>query len=300
MSKKPQYKKNALKFKRFNTKNGVAATDLYEYEYRTSVIKNPAGDDVFKMENVEVPKLVQSFAIEEWQQVLLLARLKHGNDSAEWTEALQTLDDLIWTSLVHKDEKSRQRLHRILPELQQRLGKWLATSLPTEDAANERMKDIYALHQRLLQASEASNVGREKLDDHQKAVLNSETRPDKPWKEMTAVERQQVQYQALTYDFIQKAEDLAIGSWVMFGKTSTTDAIRCKLVAKIDTNDSFVFVNRFGFKIAEKKRKEFAYNLQQGRAKIVEHEWFFDRMMNKVTSRLTSEIRGEHANAELA
>jgi ribonucleoside-diphosphate reductase alpha chain len=56
MSNKPQYKKNALKFKRFNTKDGVAATDLYEYEYRTSVIKNPAGDDVFKMENVEVPR----------------------------------------------------------------------------------------------------------------------------------------------------------------------------------------------------------------------------------------------------
>ncbi len=61
MSKKPKYNKNALKFKRFNTKNGVPATDLYEYEYRTSVIKNPAGDDVFKMENVEVPKV--------WSQV---------------------------------------------------------------------------------------------------------------------------------------------------------------------------------------------------------------------------------------
>ena len=61
MSNKPQYKKNALKFKRFNTKDGVPATDLYEYEYRTSVIKNPAGDDVFKMENVEVPA--------DWSQV---------------------------------------------------------------------------------------------------------------------------------------------------------------------------------------------------------------------------------------
>ena len=61
MSTKPQYKKNALKFKRFNTKDGVAATDLYKYEYRTSVIKNPAGDDVFKMENVEVPA--------DWSQV---------------------------------------------------------------------------------------------------------------------------------------------------------------------------------------------------------------------------------------
>ncbi len=61
MSQKPKYSKNALKFKRFNTKNGVAASDLYEYEYRTSVIKNPAGDEVFKMDNVEVPK--------DWSQV---------------------------------------------------------------------------------------------------------------------------------------------------------------------------------------------------------------------------------------
>jgi 3-deoxy-D-manno-octulosonate 8-phosphate phosphatase KdsC-like HAD superfamily phosphatase len=48
MSNKPTYSKNALKFKRFNTKSGTAATDLFEYEFRTSVIKNPAGDDVFR------------------------------------------------------------------------------------------------------------------------------------------------------------------------------------------------------------------------------------------------------------
>ena len=61
MTKKTAYNKSALKFKRFNTRDGVAPSDLYEYEYRTSVIKNPAGDEVFKMENVEVPK--------DWSQV---------------------------------------------------------------------------------------------------------------------------------------------------------------------------------------------------------------------------------------
>lgn len=61
MSKKPKYDKRGLKFKRFNTKDNVKATDLFEYEYRTSVIKNPAGDEVFRMDNVEVPK--------EWSQV---------------------------------------------------------------------------------------------------------------------------------------------------------------------------------------------------------------------------------------
>lgn len=249
-----------------------------------------------RLENVAVPKLVQDFAIEEWQQVLLLARLKHGNDSVEWSEALQTLDDLIWTSLKHDDDKSRQRLQRVLPDLKQRLSRWLSTSLPSEDAAKQRLAEINAMQDRLLVASEEQKLGRETLNQQQKDALRSETRPDKPWKEMTAVERQQVQYQALTYDFIQKAEDIAIGSWVIFGKTSTTDAVRCKLAAKIDTNDSYVFVNRFGFKIAEKKRKEFAYNLQQGRARLVQHEWFFDRMMNKVAARLSNPIaQGEHS-----
>ena len=61
MSKKARYNKDGLKFKRHFTKEGVKPTELFEYEYRTSVIKNPAGDEVFKMENVEVPK--------EWSQV---------------------------------------------------------------------------------------------------------------------------------------------------------------------------------------------------------------------------------------
>jgi ribonucleoside-diphosphate reductase alpha chain len=50
-----------LKFKRFFTKENVSAFDLFQYEYRTSVIKNPAGDEVFRLDNVEVPK--------EWSQV---------------------------------------------------------------------------------------------------------------------------------------------------------------------------------------------------------------------------------------
>lgn len=50
-----------LKFKRFFTKENVSAFDLFQFEYRTSVIKNPAGDEVFRLDNVEVPK--------EWSQV---------------------------------------------------------------------------------------------------------------------------------------------------------------------------------------------------------------------------------------
>ncbi|MES2618696.1 MAG: vitamin B12-dependent ribonucleotide reductase [Bacteroidota bacterium] len=47
--------KKGLKFERLNTKEGVSPFDQFVYEYRTSVIKNPNGDVVFEMKDVEIP-----------------------------------------------------------------------------------------------------------------------------------------------------------------------------------------------------------------------------------------------------
>ena len=50
-----------MKFDRYYTKDGISVYDQFEYDRRSSVIKNPAGDSVFEMNDVEVPK--------QWSQV---------------------------------------------------------------------------------------------------------------------------------------------------------------------------------------------------------------------------------------
>ncbi|MFZ4058101.1 MAG: vitamin B12-dependent ribonucleotide reductase [Ferruginibacter sp.] len=50
-----------LQFERQFTKEDVSPFDMFEYDYRTSVIKNPTGEVVFQMDNVEVPK--------QWSQI---------------------------------------------------------------------------------------------------------------------------------------------------------------------------------------------------------------------------------------
>ncbi len=50
-----------LRFPRHFTKEGVSPFDMFEYDYRTSVIKNTTGETVFQMDNVEVPK--------QWSQI---------------------------------------------------------------------------------------------------------------------------------------------------------------------------------------------------------------------------------------
>lgn len=54
MAKKNE--KKGLKVNRLYTKEGVSVFDQFEYDLRSSVIRNPAGDAVFEMHNVEVPK----------------------------------------------------------------------------------------------------------------------------------------------------------------------------------------------------------------------------------------------------
>lgn len=53
--------KEGLKFNRHFTKEGIAPYEMFEYDYRTSVIKNITGEVVFQMNNVEVPK--------QWSQI---------------------------------------------------------------------------------------------------------------------------------------------------------------------------------------------------------------------------------------
>ena len=47
---------NGLKFERNFTREGVSPFDMFDYDLRTSVIRNTTGDVVFEMNNVEVPK----------------------------------------------------------------------------------------------------------------------------------------------------------------------------------------------------------------------------------------------------
>ena len=50
-----------LRFQRRYTRDDVNVFDQFEYDYRTSVIRNPTGEVVFEMNNVEVPR--------QWSQI---------------------------------------------------------------------------------------------------------------------------------------------------------------------------------------------------------------------------------------
>ena len=241
------------------------------------------------MDGKSLAALVSEFIVKQWQQVLYVTFVKEGEESSTWLSHLQTMQDLIWCSQQHQDEKSRQRYKRIIENLFVRLASALQQTTLNNAQISEQTDQLKTLIEKIANPeTDQSDIVIETFQANSDEALQSLQQQQKSWREMTALERQKVQFQALTYDFIEQADAISLGTWLEF-KTSGNGAImRCKLAAKLASSDSYVFVNRLGFKAIEKPRKEFAFDLQRKRARLLRSGPLFERSLHKVVSSLKS------------
>ncbi len=256
-----------------------------EGQAKTNLAKSVVQRLLFsKLEKLQLPPTITSFLVDSWQQLLVLVHLKSGEDSPEWIEAMQVVDDLVWASQKHEDPRSLQRLGKIKPELLQRIAQGLTKISTTAEATQSAIRGIGEVLDQLQ--SEAPIAFAAISAEQAVALGHTPGSGSKSWQEMTALERQQARYKALTYEFIKKADALPVGAWLSYEDGQRGKILRCKLSAKIEISDTFIFVNRFGFKVLEKSRKDFAYDLQQRRAIPLENGVLFDRAMENIVGNL--------------
>ncbi|MGB2272441.1 MAG: DUF1631 family protein, partial [Pseudomonadales bacterium] len=238
------------------------------------------------MDGKSVAALVSEFIVKQWQQVLYVSFVKEGEESQTWLSHLQTMQDLIWCSQQHSDEKSQQRYKRIVETLFDKIADALKQTTLNNAQIIEQTNQLKTLIEKIVNPdTDPADILLKTFEANSNEALQS-LNEQKGWRDMTALERQKVQFQALTYEFIEQADAIVVGTWLEF-KTPVTGAIvRCKLAAKLASSDSYVFVNRLGFKAIEKTRKEFAFDLQRKRARLLRTGPLFDRSLHKVVSSL--------------
>ena len=84
---------------------------------------------------------------------------------------------------------------------------------------------------------------------------------------------------------MQRVDKLSVGVWVEFlGEGDQT--IRCKLAAKINAIDKYIFVNRQGVKVIEKTRMGLARELKDGTVKMISEGLLFSRALESVIGNL--------------
>ncbi|WP_166360671.1 DUF1631 domain-containing protein [Pseudomonas akapageensis] len=223
-----------------------------------------------------LPQRVIGFIQEAWSQVLLLAWLKQGEDSAQWQHGLSTLDDLIWSVEPHTDVESRLRLLEIMPGLLKSLREGLVSSAFDPFATGEFFSHLQALHVLAFETTSVSDSDIQQLVVVDEITLGGAA-PARP----SPLHEQQVgDAQARA-----RVDALRPGVWVEVQQNGAP-SLRCKLATIIDISGQYIFVNRNGFKVLEKTRGELALLFHQGQIRLLDDALLFDRALTSMVRRL--------------
>jgi hypothetical protein len=116
-----------------------------------------------------LPKVVISLLEDAWSNVLFLICLKDGENSDNWRDAIQVVDDLLWSVGVMDGVESRQQLLSLVPKLLENLRAGLTKIGYNPFDMNQLFTDLELIH--LAQLKELNTV---KLDVTEQEVKDQQ------------------------------------------------------------------------------------------------------------------------------
>ncbi len=128
-----------------------------------------------KVVGAELPKPVIKLLEEGWSQVLFLVGLKNGEDSDQWREAVQTLDDLLWSVQPLTSDEERQQLIKAVPPLMKSLRAGLRKVSYNPFDMQQLFEALEAIHLNQLEAPDSTkHVAAETVAEQQEEGLDAQ------------------------------------------------------------------------------------------------------------------------------
>jgi hypothetical protein len=223
-----------------------------------------------------LPPSVVTFVQNAWSKVLLLTRLKHGDQSAEWQADVQTMEQLIWSVQRHDDPEFSLRLLTLVPGLLKSLRDGLTSIAFDPFATGEFFSELEALHVKVLERAADTDQATMMVEVSQQIVLPT---ADEGSVELTSVR--------LPHDDagLRQVDQLRLGSWVAFAEDDEHN-LRCKLAAIIEATGKYIFVDRTGTKVRERSRTSLALEFRRGAVRALDDTLLFDRALESVLGNL--------------
>ncbi len=131
----------------------------------------------FRVAQPDLPLAVVNILREGWHDVMLLAFLREGEESAAWKHAYEAVEELIWSVLPKIETVDRQRLLKAIPELLKKLRDGLNNISFDQHRAGQLFKDLQACHIAALRG-ESDTVETLPLDEAIPEAMALATEPE--------------------------------------------------------------------------------------------------------------------------
>jgi hypothetical protein len=292
-------------------------TQQVEQSETLAVAKSAAEEEIkVRVQAHKLPGMVIEFLVEQWRKLLLVVFARHGGSSAEWKQAVEAMDQLIWSVEPKKTPEERRKLMMAVPGLVKQLLAGMQRVGTPPEAKQAFMGELMKVHTQNMDkkgAEAASEKAPEKPAEPAKPVNLDFSAPVKvanpygdgkaevevvsldftppPPPSATPAQRKAAQMSALS---VEPPADMEVGIWVVFttADEKTGDVKRnAKLIFITPRKTRYVFSDRRGKDMLELSRVEIVRRLRTGEAKRLDgepDEPLFDRIMGGLVDKLKS------------
>lgn len=258
-----------------------------------------------------------------FHKFMVMLVLKEGPGSNAWKQAINTIDVLLWSVQPHEHDGDKERLGSVNPRLLNNLRKAFRIAQVTVtdiDSLVSRLKEVqdetfgssnevepdFFTGKPASDGLAADSLVKDKVisdeEKSQQPVPSSENKGDAGLEngeiatdqdipqgtiEFTAAETQVEAVDEWSEDnpFVRQVDNFTVGVWVEF-LIEDEQSVRCKLAAKINAIDKYIFVNRQGVKVVEKTRLGLAKELKDETVRMISDGLLFSRALESVIGNL--------------
>ena len=228
-----------------------------------------------RLAGIELPFEVRSFAETVWADYLTEVRQRQGGESAEWTQAQQTLDDLLWSIVAKERTAQKARLTKMIPTLISGLRKGCTTLELPADRSRAFFETLYGLHMAAIKpmprAAPTSAAPAASVAGADAAIptLTQTAAPLPP---------------GSVHDFV---DEMVVGTWLAFDDDGVASTARLSWVSPL--RSKYIFTSRSHVRAFVMTPEELAWKLVNGKASlVVEPVPLFDRAVSAALDTLAA------------
>ncbi|MCC7517119.1 MAG: DUF1631 domain-containing protein [Pseudomonadales bacterium] len=233
-----------------------------------------------RMEGHDLPSHIIVLLLHPWSDYLTFTMLRHGEDSSQWQEGVDTIDEIIWSVQEKQDANERNRLMLIQDSLLARVQTGLETIAHDQAKSNKLLEALTKSQMLVLQNMVAEPAPAEKRAEMVAAVsadLQEEVEVVDP-SGLSADEK----------SMLDTLSHVAIGTWLEFDHLDEQENVRARIAWFNARTSHYMLVDRGGKQVAVKSGLEIARMLlgSQARMLVDSGKPFFERALENIVARL--------------